>query len=70
VDLLQGRLSPRSEVATDVLIEPRCDGAPSLGLRSFSRGRRYIKAGEAAATTARPALERALPWLDASSGLT
>ena len=54
VDLLQGRLSPRAEAETDVLIEPRCDGAPSLGLRSFSRGRRYIKAGEAAVSAARP----------------
>jgi NTE family protein len=63
VDLLQGRLSPRAEVETDVLIEPRCDGAPSLGLRSFSKGRRYIKAGEAAVIAARPALARALPWL-------
>jgi NTE family protein len=63
VDLLQGRLSPRSEAETDILIEPRCDGAPSLGLRSFSKGRRYIKAGEAAVAAARPALERALPWL-------
>jgi NTE family protein len=70
VDLLQGRLSPRSEANTDVLIEPRCDGAPSLGLRSFSRGRRYIKAGEAAVTAARPALQQRLPWLtlDNSAG--
>jgi NTE family protein len=63
VDLLQGRLSPRSEAATDVLIEPRCDGAPSLGLRNFSRGRRYIKAGEAAVATALPNLQQRLPWL-------
>jgi NTE family protein len=63
VDLLQARLSPRAEAATDVLIEPRCDGAPSLGLRSFSRGRRYIKAGEAAVTAALPSLSRTLPWL-------
>jgi hypothetical protein len=63
VDLLQARLSPRAEAATDVLIEPRCDGAPSLGLRSFSRGRRYVKAGEAAVTAALPSLSRTLPWL-------
>ncbi len=63
VDLLQGRLSPRAEAAVDVLIEPRCEGAPSLGLRNFSRGRRYIKAGEAAVATARPTLAQALPWL-------
>ncbi|MBV9328426.1 MAG: patatin-like phospholipase family protein [Chloroflexi bacterium] len=63
VDLLQGRLSPRAEAAADVLIEPRCEGAPSLGLRSFSRGRRYIKAGEAAAMAALPSLSRAIPWL-------
>jgi NTE family protein len=63
VDLLQGRLSPHAEAAVDVLIEPRCEGAPSLGLRNFSRGRRYIKAGEAAVTTALPELTRALPWV-------
>jgi NTE family protein len=63
VDLLQGRLSPAAEVATDVLIEPRCDGAPGLGLRSFSRGRRYVKTGDEAVTTALPALVHAFPWL-------
>ncbi len=63
VDLLQGRMSPRAEAAVDVLIEPRCDGAPSLGLRSFNRGRRYIKAGEAAVTAALPSLSRSLPWV-------
>ena len=63
IDLLQGRLSPRAEAAVDVLIEPRCEGAPSMGLRNFSRGRRYIQAGEAAAEAALPSLVAALPWL-------
>jgi predicted acylesterase/phospholipase RssA len=38
--------------AADVLVEPRGEGAPSVGLRNFSRGRRYIQAGERAAEAA------------------
>jgi hypothetical protein len=41
VDLLQAPVA-RSEAETDVLIEPRRQRAEP-GLRSFSRGRRYIK---------------------------
>jgi NTE family protein len=63
IDLMQGRLAPRAEAAVDVLVEPRCEGAPSMGLRNFSRGRRYIQAGELAAEAALPRLVAALPWL-------
>jgi NTE family protein len=63
VDLMQARVAPRAEAATSVLIQPRCEGAPSMGLRNFNQGRRYIQAGEAAAEEALPRLNAALPWL-------
>jgi hypothetical protein len=60
---MQRRVSRAAESATSVLIEPRCEGAPSIGLRNFGQGRRYIKAGEAAAEAARAELSRRLPWV-------
>jgi NTE family protein len=65
VDLMQARVAPRAEAATTVLIQPRCEGAPGMGLRNFNQGRRYIQAGEAAAEEALPRLSAVLPWLRA-----
>jgi NTE family protein len=65
VDLMQARVAPRAEAATTVLIQPRCEGAPGMGLRNFNQGRRYIQAGEAAAEEALPRLNAVLPWLSA-----
>jgi NTE family protein len=63
IDLMQARLAPRAEAATTVLVEPRCEGAPGMGLKRFSEGRRYIQAGAAAAEAALPRLESLFPWL-------
>jgi NTE family protein len=63
LDLMQARLAPRAEAATTVLVEPRCEGAPGMGLRRFNEGRRYIQAGAAAAEAALPRLGSVLPWL-------
>jgi NTE family protein len=63
LDLMQARLAPRAEAATTVLVEPRCEGAPGMGLRRFNEGRRYIQAGAAAAEAAVPRLQSVFPWL-------
>jgi NTE family protein len=70
VHAMQGRVATEAEAATTIFVEPRCDGAPEVGLRHFSWGRRYIEGGAAAAQDALPRLAAILPWLDAvaSSG--
>jgi len=67
LDLLQARLAPRAEAATTILVEPRCEGAPGMGLRRFAEGRRYIQAGAAAAEAALPRLAALFPWVDAGA---
>jgi NTE family protein len=64
LDLMQSRASARADMATNVLIEPRCDGAPGMGLRNFAHGRRYVLVGEAAAEAALPRILTLLPWLN------
>lgn len=67
LDLMQARMAPRAEAATTVLVEPRCEGAPGMGLRRFTEGRRYIQAGAAAAEAALPRLAALFPWVDAGT---
>jgi NTE family protein len=69
LDLMQSRVSPHADVATTVLVEPHCEGAPGIGLRNFTQGRRYIQAGEAAARSALPRISTLLPWLKATEPL-
>ena len=64
LDLMQARLAPRAEAATTLLLEPRCEGAPGMGLRRFTEGRRYIQAGAAAAEAALPRLAALFPWVE------
>lgn len=66
LDLLHARVATTC-VAT-VQIEPITRDLHPVGLRNFSRGRRYCMLGEAAAEAALPAISAALPWLDSQSG--
>jgi len=67
LEILQTSISPAAENATSILICPTFEEAPGWGLRQFSRGRRYIGAGEAAATEALPRLAAAMPWVSATA---
>jgi NTE family protein len=65
LEILQTSISPGAENTTSILICPSFEEAPGWGLRQFSRGRRYIAAGEAAAAEALPRLAAAMPWVSA-----
>ena len=67
LEILQTSISPGAENATSILICPAFEEAPGWGLRQFSRGRRYIAAGDAAAAEALPRLAAAMPWVSAAA---
>jgi NTE family protein len=63
--LMQTRLGPETESAATLIIEPQCEGASELNLRTFSQGRQFQQSGVAAAEAAIPRIAALLPWVDA-----
>jgi NTE family protein len=64
VELMQTTMRAERSTTT-ITIEPECEDVPTIGLRRFSLGRRYIQAGEAAVEAAVPRIAAALPWVRA-----
>jgi NTE family protein len=63
IELVQTRISPGPATTQTVMITPQFHDLPTVKLRHFREGRRYVAAGEAAVDAALPRLQSALPWL-------
>jgi NTE family protein len=63
IELVQTRITTGPATTPTVMITPQFYDLPTVKLRRFREGRRYIAAGEAAVDAALPRLQAALPWL-------
>jgi NTE family protein len=63
IELVQTRITTGPATTPTVMITPEFHDLPTVKLRRFREGRRYIAAGEAAVDAALPRLQAALPWL-------
>jgi hypothetical protein len=63
IELVQKRITTGPATTPTVMITPQFHDLPTVKLRRFRQGRRYIAAGEAAVDAALPRLQAALPWL-------
>jgi hypothetical protein len=63
IELVQTRITTGPATTPTVMITPQFHDLPTVKLRRFRQGRRYIAAGEAAVDAALPRLQAALPWL-------
>jgi NTE family protein len=63
IELVQTRITTGPTTTPTVMITPQFHDLPTVKLRRFREGRRYIAAGEAAVEAALPRLQAALPWL-------
>jgi NTE family protein len=63
IELVQTRITAGPATRPTVMITPQFHDLPTVKLRRFREGRRYIAAGEAAVDAALPRLQAALPWL-------
>ncbi len=63
IEIMQTRVSPEPVEATTIVITPELENIPSMKLRNFSAGRRYVEPGRAEALAAHPRLAAALPWI-------
>jgi NTE family protein len=63
IELVQTRITAGPARTPTVMITPQFHDLPTVKLRRFREGRRYIPAGEAAVDAALPRLQSALPWL-------
>jgi NTE family protein len=62
VELMQATIRGQRSPAT-IMLSPKCEDVPAIGLRRFSLGRGYVQAGEAAVEEALPRIAAALPWM-------
>lgn len=63
IEMMQTRVSPEPVEATSIVITPELENIPSMKLRNFSAGIRYVESGLAEVRSARPRIAAALPWL-------
>jgi NTE family protein len=63
VEIMQTNVAPAVTDAASILITPEFRNLPSVKLRRFSAGLRYVDAGAEAVEAARPRMGATLPWL-------
>jgi NTE family protein len=63
IEIMQTRVIPEPVDTTSILIAPELENIPSMKLRNFSAGLRYVESGLAEGRSARPRIAAALPWL-------
>ncbi len=63
IEIMQTRLGPEPVNATSIVIAPELENIPSMKLRNFAAGLRYVESGAVETRNALPRLAAALPWL-------